>query len=136
MPSRNEQYLEAAVNKSGTDGLPEPRTRNEKLLHRLVEEVSNRTHWAEESMIDIFPEQTLEFINNEGTYGVEIPIDLFSFGIQKNGGKRKLVIDVDVENAPEQYRIKQPDAIDGDSIREYLKENGLAPIDWQIEDRM
>ena len=41
MPSRNEQYLEAAVNKSGTDGLPEPRTRNEKLLHRLVEEVSS-----------------------------------------------------------------------------------------------
>lgn len=40
MPSRNEQYLEAAVNKSGTDGLPEPRTRNEKLLHRLVEEMS------------------------------------------------------------------------------------------------
>lgn len=41
MPSRNEQYLEAAINKSGTDGLPEPRTRNEKLLHRLVEEVSS-----------------------------------------------------------------------------------------------
>ena len=40
MPSRNEQYLEAAVNKSGTDGLPNPVSRNEKLLHRLVEEMS------------------------------------------------------------------------------------------------
>ena len=40
MPSRNEQYLEAAVNKSGTDGLPKPVSRNEKLLHRLVEEMS------------------------------------------------------------------------------------------------
>ena len=109
MPSRNEQYLEAAVNKSGTDGLPEPRTRNEKLLHRLVEEVKiqsdlnvndetnpayvkNRTHWAEESMIDIFPEQTLEFINNEGTYGVEIPIDLFSFGITE-GDQLTVILD-------------------------------------------
>ena len=58
--------------------------------------------------------------------------DLFSFGIQKNGGKRKLVIDVDVENVPEQYRIKQPDAIDGDSIREYLKENGLEGQDGSL----
>ena len=58
--------------------------------------------------------------------------DLFSFGIQKNGGKRKLVIDVDVENVPERYRIKQPDAIDGDSIREYLKENGLEGQDGSL----
>ena len=58
--------------------------------------------------------------------------DLFSFGIQKNGGKRKLVIDVDVENVPEQYRIKQPDAIDGDWIREYLKENGLEGQDGSL----
>ena len=58
--------------------------------------------------------------------------DLFSFGIQKNGGKRKLVIDVDVDNVPEQYRIKQPDAIDGDSIREYLKENGLEGQDGSL----
>lgn len=50
--------------------------------------------------------------------------DLFSFNIQKNGGKRKLVVDVDVEKVPEQYRIKQPDAIDGESIREFLRENG------------
>lgn len=58
--------------------------------------------------------------------------DLFSFGIQKNGGKRKLIIDVDIENVPKQYRIKQPDAIDGDSIREYLKENGLEGKDGSL----
>ena len=52
--------------------------------------------------------------------------DLFSFNIQKNGGKRKLVVDVDVEKVPEKYRIKQPDAIDGESIREYLKERALS----------
>lgn len=58
--------------------------------------------------------------------------DLFSFNIQKNGGKRKLVVDVDVEKIPEQYRVKQPDAIDGDSIREYLKESGLAGQDGSL----
>lgn len=58
--------------------------------------------------------------------------DLFSFNIQKNGGKRKLVIDVDVEKVPKEYRIEQPDAIDGDSIREYLKENGLEGQDGSL----
>lgn len=58
--------------------------------------------------------------------------DLFSFNIQKNGGKRKLVIDVDVENVPEKYRIKQPDAIDSDSVREYLNENGLEGQDGSL----
>lgn len=58
--------------------------------------------------------------------------DLFSFNIQKNGGKRKLIIDVDVDNVPKKYRVKQPDAIDGDSIREYLKENGLEGKDGSL----
>ena len=58
--------------------------------------------------------------------------DLFSFNIQKNGGQRKLTIDVDVENIPEEYRIKQPDAINGDKLREYLKENGLEGQDGSI----
>lgn len=58
--------------------------------------------------------------------------DLFSFNIQKNGGKRKLVVDVDVEKVPEKYRVKQPDAIDGESIREYLKENGLEGQDGSL----
>lgn len=58
--------------------------------------------------------------------------DLFSFNIQKNGGKRKLVVDVDVEKVPKQYRIKQPDAIDGESIREFLKENGYEGQDGSL----
>ena len=58
--------------------------------------------------------------------------DLFSFNIQKNGGKRKLIIDVDVDNVPEKYRIKQPDALDCDSIREYLKDNGLEGQDGSL----
>ena len=53
--------------------------------------------------------------------------DLFSFNIQKNGGKRKLTIDVDVKNIPEEYRIKH-----GDKLREYLKENGLEGQDGSL----
>ena len=40
MYSRNEQYLEACCNKSGTDELPKPVSRNETLLYRLAEELS------------------------------------------------------------------------------------------------
>lgn len=58
--------------------------------------------------------------------------DLFSFNIQKNGGKRKLTIDVDVKNIPEEYRIKQPDAVDGEKLRDYLKENGLEGQDGSL----
>lgn len=58
--------------------------------------------------------------------------DLFSFNIQKNGGKRKLTIDVDLELIPEDYRIKQPDKVDGDKVREYLKENGIEGQDGSI----
>lgn len=58
--------------------------------------------------------------------------DLFSFNIQKNGGKRKLVVDVEIDKIPEIYRIKQPDVIDGDSIREYLKDNGVEGKDGSL----
>lgn len=58
--------------------------------------------------------------------------DLFSFNIQKNGGKRTLTIDVDLELIPEDYKIEQPDKVDGDKVREYLKENGIEGQDGSI----
>lgn len=51
--------------------------------------------------------------------------DLFSFNIQKNGGKRKLTIDVDLNLIPKEYKIEQPDIVDGDKLRDYLKNNGV-----------
>lgn len=50
--------------------------------------------------------------------------ELFSFNIQKNGGKRALTIDKDIELIPADYKIKQPDKIDGDKVRELMKELG------------
>lgn len=50
--------------------------------------------------------------------------ELFSFNIQKNGGKRALTIDKDLELIPDDYRIKQPDKIDGDKVRDLIKDLG------------
>lgn len=61
-----------------------------------------------------------------------ITTDLFTFNIQKNGGKRKLTFDVPEENIPKEFKIPQPDKIDGDKIRDYLKENGLEGQDGSI----
>lgn len=58
--------------------------------------------------------------------------DLFSFNIQKNGGKRKLIIDTEINNIPEEYHIKQPDSLDGDKLREYLAEKGLEGKDGSL----
>ena len=49
---------------------------------------------------------------------------LFSFNIQKNGGKRALTIDADIDTIPDDFKIKQPDIINGDKVREHLKEIG------------
>lgn len=47
---------------------------------------------------------------------------LFSFGIQKNGGKQPLAIDAeDVNLIPKQYLVPQPPLPDKDKIREYLQ---------------
>lgn len=46
---------------------------------------------------------------------------LFSFGIQKNGGKQPVVLDRDVALIPEEFQIPQSPKADNDKIREYLQ---------------
>ena len=46
---------------------------------------------------------------------------LFSFGIQKNGGKKPLVLDVEVDRLPSELTKAVPD---NNAIRAYLEENG------------
>lgn len=57
---------------------------------------------------------------------------LFSFGIQRKGGKAPLVIDVDLDKIPDEFKIHQPDKIDGDAVREFLKTDGLPGKDGGI----
>lgn len=96
MNSRNEQYLEAAINKSGTDGLPEPRTRNEKLLHRLVEEVSRGgvSSWNDLTDRPFYEENgehllTIEFVN--GSYDMGDNIQSYKDVINQNKEIRAVV---------------------------------------------
>lgn len=58
--------------------------------------------------------------------------DLFSFNIQKNGGKRNLVLDADIDNLPTDYRIPQPDKVDGDKLREYIASVGIEQEDGSV----
>ena len=54
-------------------------------------------------------------------------------GDKNNSIKEKLeYIGLDLENIPEEYRIKQPDAVKGDKLREYLKEKGLEGQDGSL----
>lgn len=97
----------------------------EKEIKRLTDRkktYENRIKWLK---------QNLEFCMRT-TGKRKFTTDLFSFNIQKNGGKRKLVVDVDINDIPEQYRIKQPDTIDGDAVREYIKENGFEGQDGSL----
>ena len=93
-----------------------------KRLSERKKTYENRIKWLKQNL-----EMCMRTIGKK-----KFSTDLFSFNIQKNGGKRKLTIDVDVENIPEAYRIKQPDAIDGDKLREYLNENGLEGQDGSL----
>ncbi|MEG0898320.1 MAG: siphovirus Gp157 family protein [Oscillospiraceae bacterium] len=77
-----------------------------------------------------FLKQTLE--NSMRAVGkLKFTTNLFSFNIQKNGGKRALVIDTEkIDDIPMDYRIKQDDKINNDKIREYFKENDIEKCDF------
>lgn len=49
---------------------------------------------------------------------------LFSFNIAQSGGVRKMTVDVDVENLPEELRLKQPDVPNLDAIRKLVEASG------------
>lgn len=94
-------------------------------IKRLTERkkaLDNKINWLKSNL-----ENTMRIIGK-----MKFSTDLFSFNIQKNGGKRKLVIDVPIDDVPEMYRIKQPDAVDGEKVREYLKQEGLEGADGSL----
>lgn len=47
--------------------------------------------------------------------------DLFTFGIQKNGGVQPLAIDAEIKDIPDEYLVPQDPLPDKDKIRELLK---------------
>lgn len=57
---------------------------------------------------------------------------LFSFNIQKNGGKRGITLTKDISEIPIKYRVKQPDKINNDAIRDMFKEQGVERCDFAV----
>lgn len=52
---------------------------------------------------------------------------LFSFSIQKNGGKEPLVIDGSIEDIPGKFLVPQPPVVNNDAVRALLVEK---QVDW------
>ena len=52
---------------------------------------------------------------------------LFSFSIQKNGGKEPLVIDGALDDIPGKFLIPQPPVVNNDAVRQLLAEK---QVDW------
>ena len=60
----------------------------------------------------------------EATGKTKFKTNLFSFNIAQSGGVRKMTVDVDVENLPEELRLKQPDVPNLDAIRKLVEASG------------
>ena len=58
--------------------------------------------------------------------------ELFSFNIQKNGGKRGVTLTKDISEVPMKYKVKQPDKINNDAIRDMFKEQGVEQCDFAV----
>ena len=60
----------------------------------------------------------------EVTGKTKITTELFTISIQKNGGQKPMDIIVPIDALPEELRVKQPDLVNKDAIREYIEVNG------------
>lgn len=91
-------------------------------LKKKKQTYENRIKWLKENL-----KNSMELTNK-----TKFKTSLFSFSIGKKGGKAPLVIDKDLDKIPEEFKIPQPDKIDGDSVREFLKTHGYEGQDGGI----
>lgn len=97
--------------------------KEEERLSRKRRTLENRSAWLKNQLYQAMKE----------TGKTKFKTDLFSFGIQKNGGKAPMKID-DPEAIPEKYLIPQPPKVDMDAVRKEL-ENGVALTFAHLEER-
>lgn len=102
---------------------------------KIIKSLENRTKGISEEIKRLNSKKTttenkinwlksqLEFAMRT-TGNMKFSTTLFNYNIQKNGGNRKLTYDVPVEEIPEKFRVKQPDTVDNNAVREHLKEIG------------
>ena len=83
---------------------------------------------AEENRAEMLKQRLYEVMKETGK--VKFKTDLFSFGIQKNGGLAPLWVDEDITKIPDEYLKKEPD---NTKIRELLKNQ---EVKWaKLEER-
>ena len=97
--------------------------KEEERLAKKRDTLENRSKWLKSQLFQAM----------KSTGKVKFKTALFSFGIQKNGGKTPMKID-DPEAVPEKYLIPQPPKVDMDAVRKEL-ENGVALTFAHLEER-
>lgn len=60
----------------------------------------------------------------EATGKTKFKTKLYDFNIAQSGGVRKITVDVDVNDLPEELRMKQPDVPNMDAIRKLVEASG------------
>lgn len=58
--------------------------------------------------------------------------ELFSFNIQKNGGKRKITLTKDIDEIPIEFRVKQPDKINDVALREMFNQQSIEQCEFAV----
>lgn len=99
--------------KSDIEALKEEEDRLSARRKRL----EDRSKWLKENLM----------ANMQEIGKTKFKTTLFSFSIQKNGGKEPLVIDGNIDDIPGKFLVPQPPVVNGDAIRELLAEK---QVDW------
>lgn len=89
----------------------------ERRLQARRQSLEARQKWLKENLM----------VNMQAIGKEKFKTALFSFSIQKNGGKEPLVIDGGIEDIPGKFLIPQPPAVDNDAVRALLAEK---QVDW------
>lgn len=89
----------------------------EDRLYGRRKRLEERSAWLKENLM-----ANMQAIGKE-----KFKTALFSFSIQKNGGKEPLVIDGSIEDIPGKFLIPQEPAVNNEAIRQHLADR---QVDW------
>lgn len=89
----------------------------EERLNARRKRLEERSKWLKENLM-----ANMQAIGKE-----KFKTALFSFSIQKNGGKEPLVIDGSIADIPGKFLIPQDPVINNDAVRKLLSEK---QVDW------
>lgn len=89
----------------------------EERLYNRRKRLEERSAWLKENLM-----ANMQAIGKE-----KFKTALFSFSIQKNGGKEPLVIDGAIDDIPGRFLIPQPPVVNSEAVRQLLADK---QVDW------